>query len=398
MNLTGDLFLALLILLTIGAFTGVILLWRRLSGRNWRAVLGRVGVLGGAQLMVVVLVAALANDYFGFYGSWHDLFGFATQTQSVFQNPDQVGTRGRGTGTALGAGGTVGRQLLSVQSISGLNLPSGTAPAVTGQTQNVTIQGAVTGLSTQAIVYFPPQYFQQAYQDYRFPVAIISTGYPGDLQALENRLKYPYRLLTGLNGHTDRPVVLVMTQPSPTSVGGTDTECTNVPGGPQVNTFWAQDIPTALEQAYPRLATDARSWGLMGDSTGGDCALKVSMMNSDRFGVAVSLSGDYNAPEDITTGNLYQNQQFRDENNVMWRLRNLAKPPIAVLLASSLTGENDISAVQEFVRLTRGTPLRTSTLLRNEGGHNFATWNAEIAPALQWLTNTLTSPTPLPRV
>ncbi len=386
MNLTGGLFVALLALLTVGAFTGVILLWRRLSARNWQAVLGRVGVLGGAQLMVVVLAAALANDYFGFYGSWHDLFGLAGQ-----QSLEQGRTHGRGEP------GTGGRPLLTVQSISGLNLPSGTAPAAIGETQNVTIQGAVTGLSTQAIVYFPPQYFQQAYQNYRFPVAIVSTGYPGDAQALENRLKYPYRLLTGLNGHTDKPVVLVMTQPSPTSVGGTDTECTNVPGGPQVNTFWAQDIPTALERTYPRLATDAQAWGLMGDSTGGDCALKVSMMNSDRFAVAVSLSGDYNAPEDITTGNLYQNQQFRDENNVMWRLRNLPKPPIAVLLASSLQGENDISEVQDFVRLTKGTPLHTSTLLRNEGGHNFSTWNAEIAPALEWLTNTLTSPTPLPR-
>lgn len=136
----------------------------------------------------------------------------------------------------------------------------------------------------------------------------------------------------------------------------------------------------------------------MGDSTGGDCALKVSMMNSDRFSAAVSLSGDYNAPEDITTGNLYQTRQFRDENDPMWRVRNLPKPPIAVLLATSLSGENDLPSVLEFERLTRGTPLHTSTLLRNEGGHNFATWNAEIAPALQWLTNTLASPTPAPEV
>jgi hypothetical protein len=382
MNLTGGLFLALLIVLTIAAFVGVIFLWRRLAARNWRAVLGRIGVLCGAQLVVVLLVAALANDYFGFYGSWHDLFGLAAQSQNPQGQaaPDQA----------------QGEKLLTVQQTGSLNLPGGGVPDVAGQTQDVTIQGRTTGLSTQAIVYLPPQYFQPQYENYRFPVAIISTGYPGDLQALENRLKYPYRLLTGLNGKTDKPVILVMTQPSPTSVGGTDTECTNVPGGPQVNTFWAQDIPAAIEQAYPRVATGPASWGLMGDSTGGDCALKVSMMNSDRFGVAVSLSGDYDAPEDITTGDLYQTQQYRDLNNVMWRLRNLPKPPVAVLLATSLSGENDLPAVQEFVRLTRGTPLHTSTLLRNEGGHNFSTWNAEIAPGLQWLTNTLTSPTPLP--
>jgi hypothetical protein len=384
MNLTGSLFLALLSVLTAAAFAGVILLWRKLARRSWPAVLGRIGVLCAAQLMVVALVAAMANDYFGFYASWHDLFGVA--------QPVQSGNGGNG-----GSGGEPGgRKLLTVQSVSGLSLPSGTAPAVTGQKQEVTIDGAVTGLSTKAIIYFPPQYFQPAYAHYKFPAAIISTGYPGDLQALEDRLKYPYRLLTGINGHTDKPIVLVMTQPSPTSVGGTDTECTNVPGGPQVNTFWAQDIPAAVEQAYPRVAADAKAWGLMGDSTGGDCALKVAMMNSDRFGAAVSLSGDYNAPEDLTTGDLYRTQQFRDENSPMWRVRNLPKPPIAVLLASSLHGEKDLSDVLEFARLTQGTALHTSTLLRNEGGHNFSTWYAEIAPALQWLTNTLASPTPLP--
>ena len=390
MNLTGSLFLALLAVLTVAAFTGVILLWRRLSKRDWHAVLGRIGVLGGAQLMVVVLVAALANDYFGFYGSWHELFGVASASNETGQNV---------IGSPAGAR-VAGRrhQFVTVEQVSGLNVPGGSAPAVTGQTQDVAIQGAITGLSTQAIVYLPPQYFQPAYAHYRFPAAIISTGYPGDLGALENRLKYPYRLLTGIKGRTDKPIVLVMTQPSPTSVGGIDTECTNVPGGPQVATFWAQDIPTAIEQAYPRVAAGPKAWGLMGDSTGGDCALKVSMMNSDRFAAAVSLSGDYNAPEDLTTGDLYQTRQFRDENDPMWRLRHLPKPPIAVLLASSLSGESDLPQVLEFARLTEGTPMRTSTLLRNEGGHNFATWNAEIAPALQWLTNTLASPTPLPQV
>ena len=385
MNLTGSPFAILLAVATVAAFAGVILLWRKLAKRSRRAVLGRIGVLGGAQLMVVLLVAALANDYFGFYGSWHELFGVPTSASTGASQPPAVVRAAHSR-----------QRLLTVQAVSGLNVPGGSAPEVTGQTQDVTIKGRITGLSTQAIVYLPPQYFQPAYARYRFPVAIISTGYPGALSALEDRLKYPYRLLTGIKGHTDKPIVLVMTQPSPTSVGGIDTECTNVPGGPQVDTFWAQDIPAAVEQVYPRVAAGPKAWGLMGDSTGGDCALKVSMMNSDRFSAAVSLSGDYNAPEDLTTGNLYQTRRFRDENDPMWRVRNLPKPPIAVLLASSLSGENDLPEVLEFARLTRGTPLRTSTLLRNEGGHNFATWNAEIAPALQWLTNTLASPTPPP--
>ncbi|HEX4790574.1 MAG TPA: alpha/beta hydrolase-fold protein [Actinospica sp.] len=394
MSLNGTLLIVLLVLLVVAAFVGVVLLWRRLAGRSKRHMLGRIGTLFGAQLMLVALLAAVCNDYFGFYSSWHDLLGFASQTLN--QNQQQQDGQGDLAPTGNGRTGQSGRVLLTVQSTGGLTLPGGTTPDSTGETQSVTIYGASTGLSTQAIVYLPPQYFQPAFRSYQFPVAIVSSGYPGDLPALEDKLKYPYRLLTGINNRTDKPIVLVMTLPSPTSVNGVDTECTNVPGGPQVNTFWAQDIPQAVERAYPRVTKAASGWGAIGDSTGGDCAMKVTLMNSDRISVAVSLSGDYNAPQDITTGNLYGDQQFRNLNNVMWRVENLPKPPVSLLLASSRSGENDYHDVLRFEKLTAGTPTRTSTLIRNEGGHNFSTWNAEIPPAMQWLSNTLRSPTPLP--
>lgn len=394
MSLDSNLLIVLLLLVTVAAFAAVVLLWRRLSGPSWKHVLGRVAVLGGAQLALVALLAAISNDYFGFYSSWHDLRGLAFQTFD--QNQRHPTVTGVGAPPPGARPGQPARRLLTVQSTGSLELPGATAPSSAGETQDVTIYGQSTGLSTQAIVYLPPQYFQAAFRRYQFPAAIVSSGYPGDLAALQDKLKYPYRLLTGVNSRQDRPIVLVMTQPSPASVNGVDTECTNVPGGPQVTTFWAQDIPAAIEQAYPRVTRAASGWGAIGDSTGGDCALKVAMMNSDRITVAVSLSGDYAAPQDITTGNLYGTPQFRELNNVMWRVQNLPKPPVSVLLATSRTGENDYRDVLRFQQLTAGTPTHTSTLIRNEGGHNFTTWSAEIPPAMQWLTATLRSPTPLP--
>lgn len=394
MSLNGNLFVILLIVLTLAGFTGVVLLWPRLARRGRRHLLGRIGALCGAQVVLVVLIAALSNDYFGFYSSWHDLFGLASQT--IGQNQEQDAATPAPAAAVGRQGGRPTRALLTVQSTGELALSGGDLRSATGEIQDVTIYGAITGLSTHAIVYLPPQYFQTAYRRYQFPAAIVSSGYPGDLGALEAKLKYPYRLLAGINNRQDKPVVLVMVQPSPATVNGVDTECTNVPGGPQVNTFWAQDIPAAIEQAYSRVTHAPAGWGAIGDSTGGDCALKVAMMNSDRITVAVSLSGDFDAPQDITTGNLYGTPQYRDLNNVMWRATHLPLPPISVLLASSRSGESDYAAVERFVRLTASTPTHTSTLIRNEGGHNFVTWNAEISPAMQWLSNTLQSPTPLP--
>lgn len=396
MSLNGALLLVLLVLLTLGTFLGVVLLWRRLSVRTWRHLLGRLGVLLGVQLTLFALLAAVSNDYFGFYSSWHELLGSASHTISHSTG----GAVAHGSGapaTGVHPGVDQPHALLTVHSTGALSLPGGTNPSSAGETQDVTIYGATTGLSTQAIVYLPPQYFQPRYRSYQFPAAIVSTGYPGDLIALERRLKYPYRLLAGIKNGTDHPIVLVMMQPSPTSVDGMDTECTNQPGGPQVNTFWAYDIPESIERAYPRVTKAASGWGAIGDSTGGDCALKAALMNSDRISAAVSLSGDYTAPQDLTTGDLYGTPQFRQLNNVMWRIRNLPKPPVSVLLTSSKSGEKDYADVLEFARLTAGSPTHTSTLIRNEGGHNFQTWSPEIAPAMQWLTTTLRSPTPLPK-
>jgi S-formylglutathione hydrolase FrmB len=179
---------------------------------------------------------------------------------------------------------------------------------------------------------------------------------------------------------------MVLVMMSPMIVPGRDTECTNVAnGGPRAEDFWSQDVPSAVERTY-RVSQDASGWGLVGDSTGGYCALKIAMMNSDRFSAAASLSGYFGALQDGTTGDLYGGDPgFRAQNDLSWRIRNLPSPPISVLLATSRSGESDYGATLDFIAHAKA-PMRISTLIRATGGHNFNTWNAEVPAALQWLS------------
>lgn len=75
MGLTGNNVLVLAVGSAVLLFVGTVWLWPRLSRRSWRAVGGRVGLLLATQLALFAAVGLAANQAFGFYASWADLFG-----------------------------------------------------------------------------------------------------------------------------------------------------------------------------------------------------------------------------------------------------------------------------------------------------------------------------------
>ena len=99
-----------------------------------------------------------------------------------------------------------------------------------------------------------------------------------------------------------QPTVIVMVRP--TIAPPRDTECVDVPGGPQAETFFAKDLPDALRSAY-RVGHDPSAWGRSGYSSGGTCALQLAMRNPKAYTSAAALSGDYAIKDDPTTGNLF---------------------------------------------------------------------------------------------
>lgn len=75
MGLTSNKVLALAVVAGVLLFAGTVWWWPRLAGRSVRAVLGRAGLLLATQVAVFAAVGLVANQSFGFYGSWADLFG-----------------------------------------------------------------------------------------------------------------------------------------------------------------------------------------------------------------------------------------------------------------------------------------------------------------------------------
>jgi hypothetical protein len=385
LSLDGAPFLTLLAILTLALVAVVVWLWPRLGRNAVKPVAGRVGLFMVAQLSALALFAALVNAHFEFYASWSDLFGtlHPQNTITMAQAPSAASVGGNVSGvTGSGAKSSV----LTVDGKGGAALLGGSDPQKYGQIQYDRIQGLRSGLVQNVEVYLPPQYFQPQYKDARFPVALVPSGFPGSADEMSTRLRFPARLLEGLNDGTDRPVILIML--TPMIVSGRDTECTDVPGGPQALTFWVQDIPTAVEGVY-RIQSSPKAWGVVGDSTGGYCAVKIPMMYSDHFSAGASISGYFGALQDSTTGTLYGNSQdVRNENDLMWRIQHLPPPPVSLFLTASKQGDENYAPTMQFVGLAK-PPMAVTTDISDIGGHNFNTWYNAVPDALKWLTQIL---------
>ncbi|WP_329499531.1 alpha/beta hydrolase [Kitasatospora herbaricolor] len=376
MGLTSHKVLALTVLFAVLVTAGTVRIWPRFARPTWTAVLGRIGTIMATQLALLVVIGLLANNYFAFYSSWDDLLGSGDdgpveiRTKLDAGHGDRVEPLGR---VPVKGGGAVGRE-----------------PGQAGEIQQVRIPGATTGLSTEGYVYLPPQYFRPEYAHRTFPVVIVTTGFPGDARNLVTRLNYPGAALRLLQSGRMQPTVLVMMRPSPAMPA--DTECEDVPGGPQSDRYFTEDVPRAVRGSY-RVSADPQAWGLMGNSTGGYCSLKLAMRHPDVFPTAVSLSGYYRAAEDATTGDLFRGSpQRRDDADLIRRLNHPPHPKVAVLLAGTREGDGDYRRqTEEFVAAVRA-PMKVSFSMLKSGGHNFQTWERLLPSSLEWLSQQLKVP------
>jgi len=372
MGLTSNKVLVLAVAFAVLLFVGTVWLWPRLARRNWRAVSGRVGLLLGTQLALFVSVGLAANQAFGFYASWADLFG-QEKDQGVVVNHTALG----------GAGGPL--EVIETARVRGAG---GAPPRTGGEIQKVDIVGRTTHIATPAYVYLPPEYFQPQYRTRTFPAAVVLTGYPGTAKALVDKLRYPNTAQTLAKDGRMQPMILVMLRP--TVAPPRDTECVDIPGGPQTETFFAKDLPNAVVAHY-RVGKKPGSWGIVGDSTGGYCALKLAMHHPGSYAAAVALSPYYKAPIDPTTGDLFHGDQaLHDRANLWWCLKHLPAPNTSLLVTSSRIGETNYKDTLKFIQRVQATRLtRISSIILDSGGHNFNTWRREIPAALQWLSGRL---------
>ncbi|MGW5849054.1 alpha/beta hydrolase [Streptomyces sp. NPDC055254] len=364
MGLTSSTLLMCVVLGTVLLFAATVWSWPRLARGSWRRVLGRMGLLVAVQVFVFASVALAANRSHLIYGSWADLAGQKQQAA---------------------APGGAAVEILGRQAP---NVPGGGNPQVSGVIEKVLVHGERSGIASQAYVYLPPEYFQKGGEHRRFPASVVLTGFPGTAENLLAGLRYPKTAWTQVKQKKTQPMILVMMRPT---VAPNNTQCVDVPrGGPRSETFFGSDVPKAISASY-RVGGEARNWGIIGNSTGGYCALKMTVQHPETYSAGVGLSAEYKPEIDADSGDLFHGDEDEEKrSDLLWHLDNRPQGKASYLVTSSLQGEENYGPTQQFISKVRD-PGRVSSITLDHGGHNFKTWNREIPPALEWMSGRLSA-------
>ncbi|GIM91847.1 alpha/beta hydrolase [Paractinoplanes toevensis] len=258
--------------------------------------------------------------------------------------------------------------------------PTGGTPAATAATGSRMLSVLVPGRLTLGMYVYLPAAYRTGRG--RFPVIEALHGYPGSPQTWLRRLDVQSYLDQEIAAGRMAPTVVLFPWQTPRRL--LDTECTNLRGGPQAETFLTVDVP-AFARAHYRVRTDRAGWGLTGYSAGAFCAINLALRHPGQFAAAASLSG-YSSPG-ITIGDGSE----KTLNNPGWRLRHLPQPAIALWLGWA---GDDRQSARDSRRLAalRRPPLAVTTAVVAHGGHSDAVWTRMEPPAFDWLSAHLARP------
>jgi enterochelin esterase-like enzyme len=323
----------------------------------------------------VLFGVAAVNKYYNYYQTWSA--AIADLTGQGVQAPPGQGHGGSAGQVIKLLGNSIYRQYAEQQ----------------GATLRVTVHGPASGLTRTTYLYLPPQYFQQSYYRYRFPVIELLHGYPGAPQDWITVLGVNTILAGMLQQGRAKPAVLVM--PDVNGGTGISLQCLDQVGGPQDATFLARDLP-AFISANLRVWAPGRTWAVAGYSEGGYCAANLGLQYGHAFGYAGVMSGYFVPGLNKLSHPKRQVDPFGGSRRL--RRRNTPVDELLDLPPGTLiphfwigTGENNKMDLRVAMIFRQQVAIRQPDVVLKTvpGGHQGSTWRILLSPMLSWLTQQL---------
>lgn len=346
MGLTSTGLRVLTLLLAIIAPLLVAVLWHQ-----WR---GERGVGATAALLVGILVAqgcalgaafVAINDHYQFYNSVGDVLGRNGGLSHI-----QVNRKSGGTG---------------------------------GRITMLTVHGEASKTNAQVLVWLPHQYDEPAFANHRFPVLEFLPGQPnypgGAFERFELGRFASQAIAAGV-----KPFVVVvppiMVRPP------SDTECTDIPHGPQALSWLTKDVPAGVTSSL-RVDPPGPHWSIAGWSTGGFCAAKVVLTDPALASAAVSLGGYYQPNTTNVWPHLFGGSAtVRNLNSPQWLYTHHGgMRGVQLLIISGRQDKDSWPSTREMLRVTHGDP-QVSYIAFPKGGHNVAAYAAYGPQMIRWLS------------
>jgi enterochelin esterase-like enzyme len=356
MSLDGSLFFIILIVVCVLANVALVIFWNKFRGKKVLIDAQRFGLLLIAQLLVVTTFFVGINRSMVFFASWNDLFG----NYDAYKSPI---TQIQGESTS-----PLDTYVRNARLSPGFRSQGGQFSFV--------LKGSQSGVTAPIFVYLPPTYGADPAK--KWPVLVLLPGYPGVPTTWFHAMSLVKILRHEIStGYAHDFLIVLPTMSIPAT---RDTECTDIPGGPLVNTWLGIDVPNAVIGGLSA-SNDRKDWAIAGYSTGGYCAAKVMLSNSSRFSVAVPIAGYfYPTQTKLFGGSL----KLRDANNVLLLAKSLKLPSHMLLVGTS----QDPGVMRGIAAMEKvnNPNLVIDQLIDQHGGHSTKVWKSQLPRILDWLS------------
>jgi enterochelin esterase-like enzyme len=340
--------------------------WPEMAGRSRRSFAERTVSLIALQAFVLAFIFVAVNRSGEFYSSWSDLLGLDTASGAVMDSTGVAASR---------------VQPVVVTGRTQVTVPG--SKAAGGVLETVTVKGQISDISVAGQVFLPAGFRPGRTVDH-LPVLVDISNNLMSTSSRYGGARLAESAARQIARGQLRPLIIVML---PASLSTADQGCLDVPAQAapgsvgseptiMAATFFTQDLPAAVESQYAA-SSDSTNWGLLGDSSGGYCALQLAMTNSWIFSAAAAPDGTYAQPPGpvVNAGS----PQLKQQDDLQWLVRNQPMQPVSVLFTGSTASAG---SAEPFVAAAR-RPMRVSTLAVGGGS-----W--PLAPVLDWIGAAIT--------
>lgn len=359
MGLTDASTLLLSSIATVSFTFFAVITWRKLYRRSFLNFILRLLIIVLCQALALASIGLEVNRSNGFYESWNDLFGTASNysPSTATKGPKVTITK-----KELSKAGKLALQSRLVRDV---------ITGIQSRVSNVLYldlpRSAVDDIN--ASIPLDPK---------RYKIVEFLTGFPSQPLAWFKLLAIDQALARYNKSHAGQEIIGVF--PQVNIAGHFDLECMNLPGmRPPAETWLTTDMHSYL---VSRLGMPDSRWGIMGVSTGGWCAAMLSMRHPDLYSAAASIAGYYRPA-------LPQTDSFALQS-AMVKKYNLDTAEAALTQTQKLyitASLGDVYSIRETKKfLVKPHPNLAITYKElPSGGHNSRVWVPLIPGALDWL-------------
>ncbi|WIY04084.1 alpha/beta hydrolase-fold protein [Amycolatopsis mongoliensis] len=264
-----------------------------------------------------------------------------------------------------------------------------------GTVVHMKVTGRRTKLTRDVTVYLPPQYFDAAYKELKFPAIEWIPNYPSGPEVFTSGYHMPEQLDAAIAKKALPPTVVIVPDPTGVPKVGHDTECVDEVDGSANDTYLTADLHDWALQKLG-VSQNRRAWTIAGWSSGGYCAMNLVTRHPQWYGQAVSVSGYDKAQIDAETENLFKNRQdINDANNVRINV-GLHPAPIDILAIAGDKEANESASIDR-IRAAARPPVQLSSWRIKDAGHNMNTFKSQIPDVLAWIGAHMSGPAPAGR-